>query len=270
MNEQARFDPVAFGYRVRARRKQLRLKQNAVPMGPSSTYMSQIERGVNELSPETLDKLAAGLKWDRATVGDVVSGAAGLESLPISDEGVSRSEQGHPPRSMLDRLSAEAEEAQREFEDAVDLLVAAEAKVDKANHRVFTYLALEEKMRDEVQRREAQLGRPLTRMELFAIDKMERPSDADVATLVASWPLNDGHERTRYEIALLVAIDGWGIDEAVQGSRYLDLRDALARAEKARGDAASSTLSVVEGKIDIAALDVDPLVDQEAGESTEG
>lgn len=270
------FDLGLFGARVRARRKALGYSQTSVPGGPSSTYLSRLERGdLYPITPDLLDKLARGIQWDRSKLQDVLDERASVHDLPV--EVAEPSTEGHTATTYFEALSEEADRAQRRFEQLSAELAVAEAEVDAANDRVFAFMALEDVVKQWVAERERALGRPLTTAELHGNPNL-RASDYETAMGRVGFASNDPHERTRYEIALMIAVDKWEPEAAVAGSRFLDMRPAFDRVERvlAQADqlaerrnkmAAKRESSESDEILNPAADDFDSEVDEEPGGS---
>lgn len=209
------FDRAAFGRAVAARRRALKYPQTGVPNGPSSSYMSDIENAkMDPISAETLDKLAAGLWWDRDLLDAVVEGSAALDALPIG------SLQNPGPESYPDRILREATDAQEAFEKAVDNLVAAEATADRANQSAFRIILIQERMREY-----GETAREADRA-VTATDVARAMSDH--ATIVV-------HEWTRYEVALIERFDPEYVahsEDLMTYSRFMDMTAVRRRASR--------------------------------------
>lgn len=184
--------------------------------GPSTTTTSKLERG--ELQPipgQTRRKIETSLGWEDGSVDAVLRGG---DPTPTVSTG-----------NVLTVATREADEAQAAFERAVGELAAAEARVDAANRLVFRLLALEAKILDEKDRREALLGRQLSSLEYATIDGVDRPTEAEIAELIATHALHSPHEWTRYEMALVEAFAQDYPADVTEGSGYADLEPARSK-----------------------------------------
>lgn len=109
--------------------------------------------------------------------------------------------------SLFERLALEADAAQQEYERAVNRVLVAEKDLDRASTRVFRYLALRNNIEAAGRDKAATSGRELTAAEYLAIDGVPRPSMDEIAELVATHAEFDDHVLTRWEVALLEALN---------------------------------------------------------------
>lgn len=260
------------------------VKEWAELVGRSTRQLQGLERG-EPVGSKTLELVAAKLGSDLPDLYEILNGGPGAARAD-PQVGVD------PSESIIQRLTREADDAQAAFERAADALVAAEFAIDAANHRLFRHLAMLDKLIELKSDREKQLGRTLTNRELYALDGVDRPTASDLANYSVGYASNDPHERTRYEIALMTHIDGWDYEDAIAGSRFLEMTMARERAvrlaeqieqeggdddgtqepsqktqvEARRGQWVAET-SDVDGSLPVAADDVNPSVDEEPGGS---
>jgi transcriptional regulator with XRE-family HTH domain len=87
--DDTRQDLARFGNIVKRRREQLDLQQEDMRHhgGPSSTTMSEIERGLARIHPSTLRKLDAGLRWAKGSAAKTLDGGE-PEELPEQTTGL--------------------------------------------------------------------------------------------------------------------------------------------------------------------------------------
>lgn len=212
------FDKAEFGRAVAARRKALGYPQTGVPGGPSSSYMSDIEHGkMDPISGETLDKLAAGLRWNRVVLGRIYFENEPISSLPTGPLDLDPRQE----ETFSDRILREAEDAQIAFEKAADALIAAEAELDRANWLAFKVILIQERMHE-------------TGTDARTADASVTPTA--IAEVIAAHATTGGQEWTRFDMAILERFDPDYVDaielplETYQ--RYMDMTAARKRASR--------------------------------------
>lgn len=198
--------------------------------------LAAIENGERQnFDRSTLALIEDLYEWQHGSIDAVLAGGLPIPLEERSSPAVAEAKftaSGKVTESMFDRLTREADEAQAEFERLVGEMTTAEAKVDATSRRVFRYIAMEMKYRDEAERRSQELGRPLTTVERMTVDGVDRPTSEEIAELVATHATIDPHEWTRYEMALVERVEPGYLEDVTKYSKFADL--SAARAQVAR------------------------------------
>lgn len=205
------------GAEVRARRKFLGLRQGDLAKlgGPSEALVRELESG--RYSADMQDAMRGGLerslKWAPGSLGDLLAG--GHASVLPEYEAIQR-----PEGDVGLRL----EEALEQFHAAAAQLVHAEAAVDRAMKQWSIRELLRQRLVSAIEEIEKELGRPLTDVErITKVQSLSRPTPIEIAEMVGWAARYDDREWTRYEMAIIEAIETDYPQDVRVGSAYADL-----------------------------------------------